>query len=154
MPAWKPGQSGNPSGRPRRKPVSGRYEFMCEVPLPESIRKKLGFEAGATYGDALSLMQFRAALDGNTSANREIREAIEGKAAIHTEEEQRESPRDPDTACPSPPQLISTSKLERALVISQLKSFYFAAGSIARNLPSASCRPSKMRAEPMTSKRW
>ena len=61
MPAWKTGQSGNPSGRPRRKPVSGRYEFMCEVPLPESIRKKLGLEAGATYGDALSLMQFRAA---------------------------------------------------------------------------------------------
>ena len=47
MPAWKPGQSGNPSGRPRRKPVSGRYEFMCEVPLPENIRKKLGLEAGA-----------------------------------------------------------------------------------------------------------
>jgi hypothetical protein len=82
MPAWKPGKSGNPSGRPRRKPVSGRYEFMCEVPLPESIRKKLGLEAGATYGDALSLMQFRAALNGNTGAAREIREAIEGKAAI------------------------------------------------------------------------
>ena len=100
MPAWKPGQSGNPSGRPRRKPVSGRYEFMCEVPLPESIRKKLGLEAGATYGDALSLMQFRSALNGNTGAAREIREAIEGKAAIHTEEE-RESPQVDLSAIPT-----------------------------------------------------
>jgi hypothetical protein len=85
--------------RSKRQPVRSaaaqtrirRYEFMCEVPLPEKIRKKLGLEAGATYGDALSLMQFRAALGGNTGAAREIREAIEGKAAIHTEEE-RESP--------------------------------------------------------------
>lgn len=87
MPAWKPGQSGNPSGRPRRKPVSERYAFMCEVPLPEKIRKKLHLQVGATYGDGLSLAQFHAALDGDTTAAREIREAIEGKSAIRTEEE-------------------------------------------------------------------
>jgi len=26
MPAWKPDQSGNPSGRPRRKPVSALFD--------------------------------------------------------------------------------------------------------------------------------
>jgi len=101
MPAWKPGQRGNPSGRPRREPVSGRYEFLCEVPLPENIRKKLCLEAaGATYGDALSRMQFRAALNGNTGTARETREAIEGKAAFHTEEE-RESPQFDLSAIPT-----------------------------------------------------
>jgi len=100
MPAWKTGQSGNPSGRPRRKPVSGRCEFMCEVPLPDGVRKKLGLETGATYGDALSLMQFRSALDGNTGAAREIREAIEGKASIHADEE-REPPQIDLSAIPT-----------------------------------------------------
>jgi hypothetical protein len=97
---WKPGQSGNPSGRPRTKPISDRYAYIAEEKLPESVRKKLGLEAGATYGDALSLMQFRSALNGNTGAAREIREAIEGKAAIHTEEE-RESPQVDLSAIPT-----------------------------------------------------
>jgi hypothetical protein len=37
MQEWKPGQSDNPSGWPRRKPVSVRYEFMCEVPLARTF---------------------------------------------------------------------------------------------------------------------
>ena len=27
---WKPGQSGNPSGRPRVKPISDRYAYIAE----------------------------------------------------------------------------------------------------------------------------
>src|SRR6516165_5761593 len=85
MPAWKPGQSGNPSGRPRHKPVSGRYEFMCEVPLPESIRKKLGLRGRRDLWQG--------------------RDSHGGGAGVAT----GRSERDPDAACPSPPQLISTS---------------------------------------------
>ena len=33
MPAWKPGQSGNPSGRPRTKPISDRYAYIAEREL-------------------------------------------------------------------------------------------------------------------------
>jgi hypothetical protein len=46
---------GNPSGRPRTKPISDRYAYVAEEKLPENIRKKLGLAAGTTYGDALSL---------------------------------------------------------------------------------------------------
>jgi len=35
---WKPGQSGNPSGRPRMQPISDRYAHIAEEKLPESIR--------------------------------------------------------------------------------------------------------------------
>ena len=36
MPAWKPGQSGNPSGRPHTKPISDRYAYVAEETLPET----------------------------------------------------------------------------------------------------------------------
>jgi hypothetical protein len=88
---WKPGQSGNPSGRPRMQPISDRYAHIAEEKLPENIRKKLKLGPGATYGDAIALRTFQAALEGDIAATREVREAIEGKAAIRVTEE-RESP--------------------------------------------------------------
>jgi hypothetical protein len=87
MPAWKPGQSGNLSGRPRTKPISDRYAYIAEEKLPASIQKKLKLGPGATYGDAIALRTFHAALEGDIAATREIREAIEGKTTIRTDEE-------------------------------------------------------------------
>ena len=87
MPAWKPGQSGNPSGRPRTKPICDRYAWITEEKLPESIQKKLKLGPGATYGDVVALRTFHAALEGDIAATREIREAIEGKSTIRTDEE-------------------------------------------------------------------
>ncbi len=78
---WKPGQSGNLSGRPKKRPISDRYAERAEAALPEEERLKRGLPRGATYGDALAFDQFNAALNGRTEAAREIREAIEGKAA-------------------------------------------------------------------------
>jgi len=55
----KPGQSGNPSGRPRMQPISDRYAHIAEEKLPENIRKKLKLGPGATYGDATAAAQHR-----------------------------------------------------------------------------------------------
>ena len=88
---WKRGQSGNPSGRPRMQPISDRYAHIAEEKLPENIRRKLKLGPGATYGDAIALRTFQAALEGDIAATREVREATEGKAAIRVTEE-RESP--------------------------------------------------------------
>ena len=88
MPAWKPGQSGNPSGRPHTKPISDRYAYVAEETLPESIQRKLKLGPGATYGDAIALLTFHAALEGDIAATREIREAIEGKSTIRTDDDQ------------------------------------------------------------------
>ena len=88
MKPWQPGQSGNPGGRPRTKPISDRYTYIAEVKLPESIQKKLKLEPGATYGDAVAVRTFHAALEGDIAATREIREAIEGKSTIRTDDEQ------------------------------------------------------------------
>jgi hypothetical protein len=82
---FKPGRSGNPSGRPRRRPISDRYAAMAEEPLEEALRLELKIPKGSTYGDALARAQWRAAIKGNTGAAREIREAIEGKATQRIE---------------------------------------------------------------------
>ena len=87
LPPWKPGESGNPGGRPRRKPISDRYEFIAEIVLPEAERKRLKLPAGSTYADAITFQQFLVAMQGDTTAIREIREAIEGKATIRVAEE-------------------------------------------------------------------
>jgi hypothetical protein len=76
---FKPGQSGNPGGRPRKRPISERYEELAELELPKKDRIKHGLPEGATYGDALAMVMFKLALEGNPNAAREIREAIEGK---------------------------------------------------------------------------
>ena len=80
MPPWKPGQSGNPGGRPKRRPISDRYEVLADTVLPDDLRRKLSLKEGATYGDALALRIFHAAIKGAPPAAREVREAIEGKA--------------------------------------------------------------------------
>jgi hypothetical protein len=77
---FKPGQSGNPSGRPKKKPVSERYAESIEMPLPENIRKQLGLKPGATWGDAVAMGTIRSAVKGNQAAAKELREGIEGKA--------------------------------------------------------------------------
>lgn len=82
---FKPGVSGNPSGRPKRRPISDAYEALADVALPEDLRLKLKLPKDATYRDALALRQFHQAIKGVPAAAREIREAIEGKASQRIE---------------------------------------------------------------------
>jgi hypothetical protein len=82
---FEAGKSGNPGGRPRKRPISGRYAELAEMELPEAIRQTLRLEKGATYGDAVAMGQVRPAIKGRPDAAREIREAIEGKATQRIE---------------------------------------------------------------------
>lgn len=79
---WKPGHSGNPAGRPRRRPMSDRYRHLAEQPLPEERWRKLGLWPGATFGDAVVKSTFEAAIDGKYQAAREVREAIESDVSL------------------------------------------------------------------------
>ena len=78
---WKKGQSGNPLGRPRRKPITDRYIEAIETELPDDTRKKLGLAPGSTVGDAIARsVAFQAVIGPErVTAAKEIREAIEGK---------------------------------------------------------------------------
>ena len=81
--AWQKGQpSPNPSGKPRRLPISDTYEHLAAEPILDSVRKLLQqdgltLEPGATCADALALRVWTSALSGDSGAAKEIREAIE-----------------------------------------------------------------------------
>lgn len=84
--AFKPGQSGNPNGRPRKRPITEEYEAVVNDVLPEKERKLLGLPEGTTWGRAIALGRAREALQrGGTLAAKEIREAIEGRATQRIE---------------------------------------------------------------------
>jgi hypothetical protein len=61
-------------------PISERYLIFAESPLPERERTLLDLPVGATWADGLVARQYRAAIQGEPGAAKEIREAIEGKA--------------------------------------------------------------------------
>ncbi|MFZ3329966.1 MAG: DUF5681 domain-containing protein [Candidatus Acidiferrales bacterium] len=77
---WQPGQTGNPGGRPKKKPITDRYHRIVETELPDDIRRALDLPRGATFGDAIALAQARQAIKGETGAAKEMREAIEGRS--------------------------------------------------------------------------
>lgn len=92
-PPWEPGQSGNPSGRPRKRPVTDEYFQVLTEPVPEKIRLQINAQmgeeilpTGATWGRAQALRRAMDALlkDGHP-ASKEMREAIEGKAPMRIE---------------------------------------------------------------------
>jgi hypothetical protein len=78
-----PGQSGSPSGRPKKRLLSESYEALVEQPLPEDLRVGLKLPEGAIYGDAIAMGQARAAIKSKTEAAREIGDRMEGKARRH-----------------------------------------------------------------------
>lgn len=87
---WKPGQSGNPSGRPKKRPITEAFEALAGQKLPQAWREKLtkaGFTvpANATYAWAVAIGQYGKAITGDSGNSREIREAIEGKATQRIE---------------------------------------------------------------------
>ena len=52
-PAWKPGRSGNPSGRPRTKPISDRYAYIAERELPGEGREITRRRAGVLISQTM-----------------------------------------------------------------------------------------------------
>src|ERR1700675_1210646 len=85
---WQPGQSGNPEGINRKRPITDRYYQRSEEKLPESLRKKFNEKVGeeilglgASWGDANAAQRFLDAIETQGAiSSKEIREAIEGKA--------------------------------------------------------------------------
>jgi Family of unknown function (DUF5681) len=76
---FQPGVSGNPSGRPKRLPITDRTLDQLEGLVPEATRRALGLPKGATYGDAVVRKQVRQAVRGSTQAFNAIADRAEGK---------------------------------------------------------------------------
>jgi len=74
---FKPGQSGNPSGRP--KILSGSYSQMLEEEVPQEILPEQLKGQHLNYAQLIAKRQGIEAAKGNVQSAREIRSATEGE---------------------------------------------------------------------------
>ena len=85
---WAKGISGNPGGRPKRKPLTDAYQAAISNPLPEDLRKvtiarrQIELPEGSTFADLIAIGQCLAAMKGNTAAAEAIANRLEGKVAV------------------------------------------------------------------------
>jgi Family of unknown function (DUF5681) len=77
---FKPGQSGNPLGRPRKRPQSEANDERLRSLLDNATRIKMGLPVGATQADGISWMLVEKAKRGDVFAAKELRESVEGKS--------------------------------------------------------------------------
>ena len=99
---WKPGQSGNPAGRPKKistwseqaKELLQASEIDIGIKLPDGNKKrlKLKVEDGKTILHAVIGSLILEALNGNIPAMRELADRTEGKPAQKLEVETNELP--------------------------------------------------------------
>ena len=89
---FPPGVSGNPSGRPKRKPITDELEKRGDQPLPETLRllinAKMGedvLKQGCTWNVALALRTFLDGVNGEVSSAKEIADRVEGKSLARVE---------------------------------------------------------------------
>lgn len=82
---WKPGQSGNPAGPPKRKLLSDTYKVHLESRVPKEIAKALGCPENWSWADAIANQVLKKAVgqisdkDISFTAITELRESTEGK---------------------------------------------------------------------------
>jgi hypothetical protein len=69
---FKPGQSGNPGGRPKKTPVTDAYGQWLNQPSDS--------HPDLTWAQLIALQQVKKACDGDTNAAKEITDRVEGKA--------------------------------------------------------------------------
>jgi hypothetical protein len=69
---WKPGESGNPAGRPKRAALSELYREKLDAVVPND-------KHGRTYGQKIVDAIFAKALTGQISAAEEIGNRVEGR---------------------------------------------------------------------------
>jgi hypothetical protein len=75
---FKPGNSANPGGRPKKKHITEAYEKSLLLKAPEDIVKKLGLPEGSRWADVMAAGMVRSAVKGNVPAAKEIADRIEG----------------------------------------------------------------------------
>ncbi len=88
---WPKGKSGNPGGKPKKRPITDEYFWLAEQPITPQMRQKIRrsygiiIPEGTTWARCLSLRLFLQGMglkidSGAARSVKEIREAMEGKA--------------------------------------------------------------------------
>ena len=78
-PPWKPGESGNLSGRPKRKPLTDAYAALLDKPIPPDMARQLKLDESTTYAQVIAMSLVREAVKGKVQAAAEVADRVEGK---------------------------------------------------------------------------
>jgi Family of unknown function (DUF5681) len=77
---FKPGQSGNPGGKPKiHQRIGAEYATRLLEPVPQELAAVLGVEPGTHWAEAIARAVIARAARGDVSAAREVREVTEGR---------------------------------------------------------------------------
>ncbi len=76
---WKPGQSGNPSGRPKRKPLTDAYAAILRKRIPAAVARKLQLLGRPTYAQVIAMSLAQEAIKGKVQAASELADRVEGR---------------------------------------------------------------------------
>jgi hypothetical protein len=82
---FKPGQSGNPGGRPKKAPITDYLRDQLEAPIPEAMKAKLPpifievYGTDATFGQMVAFKIIAQAAEGNMQAAGMLLDRTEGK---------------------------------------------------------------------------
>jgi hypothetical protein len=82
---FKPGQSGNPGGRPKKQPITDYLIDQLDRPIPELMREKVPqifvevYGSNATFGQLLAFKLITQAVKGDMQAAKEVLDRVEGK---------------------------------------------------------------------------
>ena len=79
---WKPGQSGNPGGRPKKKPLTDAYAAILDKTVPPDMAIKLKLPESATYAEVIAMALAVAAVNGEVKAAAELADRVEGKVTL------------------------------------------------------------------------
>lgn len=87
---WPKGVTGNPGGRPKKKPISDRVRHFLEQRLPPKYRERLSeisqleIDEKCSYGDVMALFALRDGI-ATTQGRKLLLEMIEGPLAKRIE---------------------------------------------------------------------
>ena len=78
---WKPGQSGNPGGRPKKKPLTEAYNLILKRRVPKDVLAKLALRGHPTYAQVIAMALAREAIKGKVHAAAEMADRVEGRVS-------------------------------------------------------------------------
>lgn len=84
---FKPGQSGNPGGRPKKLAITDLLKEQLDKPIPEAMKAKLPPIFSEVYGDSPTFADMIAfklvamSAKGDMFAMKELLDRVEGKVA-------------------------------------------------------------------------
>ena len=76
---WKPGQSGNPGGRPKRKVLTDAYTALLDQTISPDVARKLQIKESSTYAEVIAMALVREAVKGKVNAAAELADRAEGR---------------------------------------------------------------------------